>query len=312
MHAKGIIQGIYDGAREKISYPLVFVAGQLVERALLKDSPVILMGGFPVPHPFGRGPNEVHTDGLVGIATLAKALTTLSHNKVLIVADEDLGRISQACVRAVVDTRASRRTSIIEMPRNLGIEDRCDKIMNDYAPSLVLSSEKPGRNDKGRYHSASGKNMTKYVSRSDAFFDIARERRVPTVAVGDIGNEMGMGLIRGPIERVLKQRGRCSCPCKGSIIASTSADAVVLGTMSDWGVYGLISYLAIVRDDPSLIPERHQVHDILEALAQEAGVQDWRRLMTDEISLDCVASCLEILKHIAQSTMSNVESSASR
>ncbi len=303
VHVKGIIQRIYEGASEKLHNPLVLVAGGLFERALKQDGPIILMGGFPIPHPYGMGSNEVHTDGLVGIVSLARSLTILSRG-VVIVADEGLGKFSRSCLRAVMDTRDSRRIDIIEVPRNVGIEKSCDKIMKDYSPSLILSSEKPGKNSRGRYHSASGKDMTEYVSRSDVFFDLARVR-IPTIAVGDIGNEAGMGLIREPIERVLENGGACSCPCKGSIISSTSADTIVLGTMSDWGVYGLISYLAVVYHELSLIPKYSEVRDIMEALALEAGLRDWRNLMTDEISLRCTASCLEILRDIAHSANSH-------
>jgi hypothetical protein len=300
-HVKGIISKIYSVAREQNGDPLVFSAGRKISKSIKRGGPIFLLTGFPVPYPFAKRPNEVHSDGPVGIASLAKLLTGRLGVQTLVVTDEGLGHISRGCLKAAFGGEIPHGTGVFEMPKNVDLRDLCTELLEERKPSLLISSEKPSRSVGGEFHAIAGGRLTPFVSRADILFDIAPGMGIPTVAVGDVGNEVGMGAIREAVKQALPNGGACTCPCKTDIIAATHADAVVLGTMSDWGVYGIGAYLACENGDPSQVPGSGEVKAIMDAFAKESNLKDWTELMTDDLSVDCTAACLETLRHIVKS-----------
>ena len=70
-----------------------------------------------------------------------------------------------------------------------------DELLDVTRPSLVLSIERPSRNDRGLYHGLGGRPLDKLVADLDQFFLRAKEQGVPFIGIGDGGNEMGMGVI---------------------------------------------------------------------------------------------------------------------
>ncbi len=71
-----------------------------------------------------------------------------------------------------------------------------------------------------------------HSARLDLLFDLARGT-IPTVGVGDGGNEIGMGNLKDPIREKLSL-----VPCR------TTVDHLVIATVSHWGAYGLAACLA--------------------------------------------------------------------
>ncbi len=187
------------------------------------------------------------------------------------------------------------------MEKGTEINTKCVELLTKYNPSAIISSEKPSRNYKGEFHSAFGQNMTAYVSKCDVLFDIALKKQISRIAIGDLGNEVGMGNIQNVVREVLPSGKMCKCPCEGGAASHTTTDALVLATMCDWGAYGLMAYLALARNDLTLIPEIDEVKTVLNGFAITSGLQNWTQLMTDDISLECTKSCLDILKHIVNS-----------
>ena len=92
--------------------------------------------------------------------------------------------------------------------------------------AAVISIEAPGANDVGVYHNAGGLDVSALEAKSLALWEKLRALGVPSVAIGDLGNEIGMGKIADHIRSFVPftAHGECSCGCKGGILAASTAD----------------------------------------------------------------------------------------
>ena len=94
------------------------------------------------------------------------------------------------------------------------------------APSAVISIERPGLSAEGRYFNMRGEDITENCACFDYFVELAG---CPTIAIGDGGNEIGMGNVRGVIEQL------------DIVPATTCCDELLVADISNWGAYGLIA-----------------------------------------------------------------------
>jgi len=101
-----------------------------------------------------------------------------------------------------------------------------ESALADIQPALVVSIERPGVAQDGRYYNMRGKDISDALAKFDLFFNLCG---CPTIAVGDGGNEIGMG-------NILAELGRL--PIVPSV---TLCDELVIATVSNWGVYGIIA-----------------------------------------------------------------------
>ena len=94
-------------------------------------------------------------------------------------------------------------------------------------PAAVISIEAPGANDVGVYHNAGGLDVSALEAKSVVLWEKLRALGVPSVAIGDLGNEIGMGKIADHIRSFVPftAHGECSCGCKGGILAASTADS---------------------------------------------------------------------------------------
>ena len=67
--------------------------------------------------------------------------------------------------------------------------------------------------------------MTALEAKSDVLWNELRARGVPNVAIGDLGNEIGMGTIGEHIKKYVPftAPGECQDGCCGGILAITSS-----------------------------------------------------------------------------------------
>ena len=76
-------------------------------------------------------------------------------------------------------------------------------------------------------------------SRLDHMIDIAKSRGIPTIGVGDGGNEIGMGAFAKEVAENIKF---------GDKICPTSATDILLPCgVSNWGCYAIQAALAIMK-----------------------------------------------------------------
>ncbi len=132
---------------------------------------------------------------------------------------------------------------------------QADEIIARDHPTAVISVECPGANDRGVYHNATGLDVTELEAKQDVLFEKLQAMGVLNIAIGDLGNEIGMGAIRDTLEAYIPYAAKnaCRCGCGGGIAVRTKADNIITATVSDWGCYAMIAALAYLKENPDIM-----------------------------------------------------------
>lgn len=177
----------------------------------------ILIGtGFPVADTF-------ETDGPVGAMILYDVLSKLGKTPYLVCGEPLYAKIQQ-------DYRT------IPLPLNdiQGAVQYTQTVLAQYQPDLIIAIERPGLNAQRAYANMRGEDISSRCGTFDFFMDKAT---CPTIAIGDGGNEIGMGNVSEKLEEL-------------NIIPSvTQCDELLIADVSNWAVYGLIAILSLWQKD---------------------------------------------------------------
>jgi len=138
----------------------------------------------------------------------------------------------------------------------------------------VISVEACGGNAKGVYHNAVGKDVTALEAKSDVLWNELRARGVPNVAIGDLGNEIGMGTIGEHIKKYVPftAPGECQDGCCGGILAASSTDNIITATCSDWGCYALMAALAYLKKDMDILHREEMEGEVMRVLSRNGMI----------------------------------------
>jgi len=201
-------------------------ATALLER---RGGRIVLYTGFVVPELFPQGEN----DGPLGTVALARALQRTGFSP------------SVHVDRELVDTTRW-------LAAELGCEMPIVPIRIDTPPpcDVAIAIEKPGANAEGVLHTFDGRRIEGGSQPIDALFTELSDRGVLTLAVGDVGNELGFGGLSDLVRRLLPDGGRCRCGCGSGIAAAASANLLVPAAVSNWGAYGIAAALAVLAREP--------------------------------------------------------------
>jgi D-glutamate cyclase len=200
-------------------------------RALAAGRSVGLITGFFVPRGDVAAPE---TDGPVGTALLAAALAACG-----VPARIAVDTPCAAAVRAAVET-TGQAVPVDEV----GVEDRAglERLIEAWRRaglSHVLAIERCGRSADGRPRNMRGVDVSVWTAPLDDLFIAGPWTKL---AVGDGGNEIGMGKL--PIDLIAS-----SVPNGAAIACVVPCDHLVVAGVSNWGAYGLMAALAVLRSD---------------------------------------------------------------
>ena len=180
-------------------------------RMILDNKGVVLIGtGFPVSGSF-------ESDGPISAIALYRALTELNCEPVLVCAppiSKILTRNFKTYELPLVDWEQSKPVVTLAL--------------KDLEPSLIVSIERPGVTADGCYYNMRKTDITRLTAKFDLFL---RKARCPSIAFGDGGNEIGMGNVHDALATL------------DIIPAVTTCDELVIASVSNWGVYGVIAAL---------------------------------------------------------------------
>jgi len=189
-----------------------------------------LITGFYVPQ---GTPPAAETDGPLGAALLAKALGAVGIPCRLATDEPCRGACAAALVGAgardvPIDIIAlgAPLAPLIETWRRAGI-------------THAISIERCGRSADGAPRNMRGQDIGSYTAPLDDLFVAGPWE---TIAVGDGGNEIGMGAIsRSLIARHVDHGETIACV--------TPAQHLIVAGVSNWGAYALIGALAALHED---------------------------------------------------------------
>lgn len=173
----------------------------------------ILIGtGFPVVDTF-------ETDGPVGAIALYDTLEKLGANPIIV------------CGRPISEALSSQyKVHEIRVGDHDQREQEAIDALAQYRPDAVISIERPGQAADGGYYNMRGESITPRTACFDTFMNLSD---CPTIGIGDGGNEIGMGNVSDALKDL-------------SIVPSaTRCDELIVSDVSNWGAYGIISFLSV-------------------------------------------------------------------
>lgn len=182
-------------------------------RVLQQSRGNILIGtGFPVVKTF-------ETDGPVGAIAMYEVFEKLGATPTIV-----CGRpLSQALA-------AQYRVHEIRVGDHDQREHEAQDALERFQPEAIISIERPGQAADGGYYNMRGENISEHTACFDTFMNLSE---CPTIAIGDGGNEIGMGKVAGALQDL------------DIVPSTTSCDELIIADVSNWGAYGIISFLSV-------------------------------------------------------------------
>ena len=212
---------------------------------LKNNNKVVFVGtGFPVNESF-------ETDGPLGAIALYNCIKELG-GEAFIVCDEPLF------------TAINDKFNTIKIEHG---KDSSEALLRKYNPSLLISIERPGKNQDSRYYNMRGIDITEKCADFDVFFENAS---CPKISIGDGGNEIGMGNV---------ELNLSSLKIKPS---TTECDELLVADVSNWGAHGLIAMLSTLQNKDYLAAwENDKTLHMLSELGAVDGVSGKRTKTED-------------------------------
>jgi hypothetical protein len=305
----GVIGRLYEAARVAHEIPLSLKAARLlIERA--GGGTVLITTGLILPghHPYGE------TDGPVGTVVLGRALALGVNVKVLVVTEPELCGLLSALLRTAElqvvaaedfrrDTGAHRPVACV-LPQSRSEKEaarQAAEYLEDFGVGAVVAIEKNGANAQGVYHMVGGIDISDQVSKSVTLFTEAAKRGIPTIGIGDRGNELGFGPAAEAVRKLLPFGTDCGCPCHGGVADQTPADLTFPAVVSNWGAYGIAACLAALIEDPELIHSPDLERELFRTAVREGGVDGMSGRVApaaDGIGVDVSAAVVTLLHEI--------------
>ena len=188
-------------------------------KALKGINGTVLIGtGFPVFNTL-ETIDTFETDGPVGALILYRALEILGATPVLVCGTPMANALQH-----------DYRTCAIGVgKKNIGLQE-AKRALAHFNPQAIISIERPGLAQDGCYYNMRGEDISERAACFDYFMS---EAQCPTLAIGDGGNEIGMGNVKDFLSEL-------------DIIPSvTQCDELIIADVSNWGVYGILAFLSL-------------------------------------------------------------------
>ena len=188
---------------------------------LILDNPgtAIIVTGFYI---LDAGMAE--TDGPPGAVVIGQALNDLGYGVV---------HLTDKYASGIMKQTGGDYSNVVEFP--IGHDEFSRQfvggILWDFRPSVLIAIERCGLTSEGKYRNMRGRDITGYNARIDHLFD----SNVPSVGIGDGGNEIGMGNLAAEVPLV---ESLVKLPC------ITRTTRLMLASVSNWGGYGLATALS--------------------------------------------------------------------
>jgi hypothetical protein len=228
-----------------------------------------LITGFFVPL---GSPPAAETDGPVGAALLARGLAEIGI-PCRLATDEPCRNACAVALAAAAAAGAPVDTVEIGAPLAPVIET-----WRAAGVTHAISIERCGRSIDGAPRNMRAQDISAYTAPLDELFEAGPW---DTIAVGDGGNEIGMGALPRALIAEHVEHGE-------TIACVTPARHLVVAGVSHWGAYALLGALAVIREDwrPRLLKcldEALDRHILEETLRDGPAVDGVSRAQTPTI-----------------------------
>jgi D-glutamate cyclase len=296
----GFVVPMYEVCRAHHGEPLSSLAARKLSDTLSPGDIVFIATGAGTAPKLPQG----ETDGPVGAAVLARALI-LAFGVRAVFVTEDAHAAPVRAVADIINDELGKPASVSTVCFPLGLEpgrNIAQTLMEEYRPRAVIFVERDGPNKEGFFHGVRGDcRNPEDVGHVYLLADIARQRGVLTIGIGDGGNEVGFGAVRDAIAAVHPLGGKSLAGHASGVVTVTATDVVVSASVSNWGAYAVAAALAARTRNPGVLHSPELEHVLIEATVR-AGARDGAtskaEVAVDGITWQGHTSFVELLRSI--------------
>ena len=275
----GVCRILYAGSRAYTGEPLAMHAAEALCGAVHPGDAVFILVGFVLlPH------KVPEMDGTVSAILMARAMVLAFGARPILICPPESKEAIKKCAAVVGLHAYEDLDTALELPLSMGViaftkdkahaEAQTAEILEKAVPAAVVSIECCGANAVGEYHNAVGKNVTVLEAKTDVLWNKLREMGVCNIAIGDLGNEVGMNTIGAHIKKYVPftAPGECQCGCGGGILAASSTDNIITATCSDWGGYALMAALAYLKQDMEILHREEMESEVMRVASRNGFI----------------------------------------
>lgn len=302
----GVCNILYAGARQYTGLPLSVNAAQKFIDTIHNGDLVYIITGFVlIPH------NKAETDGMISSMTLADFLIRAFGVRVCFITPEECATAVKSackyfgiheCSFEDLTTKKGNFSHIIFTKNFDEAKKSADYMTAKALPKAVISIEAPGRNEAGVYHNAVGRDITDVEAKTDILFEKLLEKGVFNIAIGDLGNECGMGAIKDHIKKYIPyaDKKECSCGCGSGLLSKTAADNIITATVSDWGTNALMAAMAFIADKKEYFNTAKQQLELMELCASSGLIDMYGEHIPriDGIGVEILCPIIELMNQL--------------
>ena len=208
------------------------------------------------------------TDGPPGAIAIGNALHAL---------ERKVGYVADLHTAPMLKEWLGDQVRVIEFPITdvATSKQRAEEILNQVKPGLVVSIERCSRTSSDTYLNMRSIDITQNTARLDYLF----EAGIPSVGIGDGGNEIGMGNLAAIIPTLDK------LPKDPAV---TRVDQLVIASVSNWGGYGMVAALSCLVGRnllPSIEDDRRLIKRMVDSGAVD-GTTGENKFYVDNFTLE--------------------------
>ncbi|WP_421998565.1 glutamate cyclase domain-containing protein [Reyranella sp.] len=247
--------------------PLSMLAARQILEHLGPGKTVFITTGAGDPRFLPAG----ETDGPPGVAALALAIHAATGAVPLLFTEapfvDNLAATTLAVGLGIREPRhaldTGYTTAVLPLAYDETAEQQAAHYLDTYKPALVISIEKIGPNSRGIAHTSTGTPTAGDRARAECLFDEAARRGIPSLGIGDNGNEIGFGLIPDAVAKY-KPNGERLC-------TRVKTDVLVPANTSNWGAYAVEAALAVLTGKPEIMHSAETERRMIEACVDAHG-----------------------------------------
>jgi hypothetical protein len=202
-----------------------------------QDKAIIIVSGFPC-HVNEVPPTE--TDGPGGTVAIAKAAIGLGHH-VQIITDDCNEIVFSAAMKSLPKSTSTQiGANLVVFPSSEPtLQDEQNLLHLIESCQLLIACERAGPSDDGNCYTMRGINMTKLGLIAPLISSLTKQRKCKFIAIGDGGNELGMGKVLDAVKSNIPNGEKIACV--------VTSDYLIAASVSNWGAYALAAGAGLVR-----------------------------------------------------------------
>ena len=259
---------------------------QAAKYLIAHPGPVIITTGFYI-----LMSDAPETDGPPGAFAIGNAVRNLGHTVVHLADAPVAGMMSSWLGHAGDPSRVVDFPISADAAGNAGF---VSGIVDEFQPALVISIERCSPDAEGIYRNMRGRDISPQTARIDQLFG----RGLPSIGIGDGGNEIGMGNLADVV---------ASADQLPDHPAVVGCDRLIISSTSNWGGYGLVAALSL-EAGRNLLPDVDTDADCIRFLVDAgavSGVSGEHDYLVDEFTLEENAAVLSELHDVVNARLNS-------